>query len=145
LVVAAASFYGGILYQKNQRQNFALGNNLLYGNNSGSARNGQTGTNRQGMMGNRTGFRPVNGEIINVDNKSITVKLVDGSSKIVFLSENTTVSRSTAGVIADLKKGEKVAAFGTENSDGSLSATSVQLNPLERNQSPPSKPNEVGK
>lgn len=78
------------------------------------------------------GFRPVSGEIISSDSKSITVKLQDGSSKIVLLTDKTTVSKSAEANVADLKTGEKVAAFGQENSDGSVTAQSIQLNPILR-------------
>jgi hypothetical protein len=71
----------------------------------------------------------VNGEIIAADEKSITVKLQDGSSKIVLLSDKTEINKTASTTKEDLKVGEKVAAFGTENSDGSVTAQSVQLNP----------------
>src|SRR3989344_9009563 len=46
------------------------------------------------FMGNRQGFRPVAGEITTVDDKSLTVKLVDGSSKIVILSDKTEINQA---------------------------------------------------
>lgn len=64
-----------------------------------------------------------------MDDKSITVKLQDGSSKIVLLSNTTAYNKSATGAKSDLKTGEKVAVFGTENSDGSVTARDVQLNP----------------
>jgi len=85
-------------------------------------------TNR--MMGQM--FRPVTGQIINQDDKSITVKLQDGSSKIVLLPGDETVSKTDAGSKADLKTGINVAVFGTENSDGSLTAQNIQINPMFR-------------
>lgn len=77
----------------------------------------------------RRGIRPVNGEIIDKDNKSITVKLPDGQTKIVLLSEKTVVRKTQEGKTDDLKKGETVAVFGNENSDGSVTAQNIQLNP----------------
>ena len=76
----------------------------------------------------RQGFRPVSGEVLNVDDKSMTVKLPDGSSKIVIMSQTTTFAKSDAGSLADVKVGDKVGVFGTDNSDGSVTAQSVQLN-----------------
>lgn len=84
--------------------------------------NGQM--NRQGMGGGLT-----NGEIISKDDKSITVKMTDGSSKIVIIADNTTISKSSAAVKNDLKVGEKVAVFGATNDDGSMTANNIQLNP----------------
>lgn len=72
---------------------------------------------------------PTAGEIIGADEKSITVKLQDGSSKIVLLSEKTQINKAEKATKEDLKKGEKVAVFGTENPDGSVTAQNIQLNP----------------
>src|SRR4030042_4497859 len=91
-------------------------------------RNRQTGTNNQGRIGN--GNRPLTGEIIGSDDKSITVKLTDGSSKIVFFSENVSINKTDPGSKSDLVKGIKVGIFGSENTNGSYTAQSIQLNPL---------------
>ncbi len=126
LVVGAAAFYGGMQYQKSQRGNVTFGT-------AGQGRQfgGQFGSRNGGGAGG-AGFRPVVGEIISSDATSMTVKSPDGSSKIVLLSSKTTINKSAAGSVSDLKTGEQVAAFGTQNSDGSLTAQSVQLNPQMR-------------
>lgn len=77
-------------------------------------------------------FRPVNGEIISADEKSVTVKLPDGGSKIVILSEKTSINKAAEATKEDLKVGEKVAVFGSENTDGSVTAQNIQLNPQPR-------------
>lgn len=120
VLVGAGAFFGGMKYQQGKRPNFAR----QFGNMPGQA--GQAG--RTG--GNRTGFRPVNGEIISSDDKSITVKLQDGSSKIVLFSDKTEINKASSGAKEDLKTGEKVMVVGTENSDGSVTAQSIQLNPI---------------
>ncbi|EKD67236.1 MAG: hypothetical protein ACD_48C00525G0002, partial [uncultured bacterium] len=51
------------------------------------------------------------------------------SSKIVVLSGTTTYAKSTDGSQTDLKVGDRVNAFGTTNTDGSVTAQSIQLNP----------------
>lgn len=73
------------------------------------------------------GMAPVNGEIISQDDTSITIKMPDGSSKIVILSDQTKVNKSSEGAKTDLKTGEKVTAFGTQNQDGSITAQSVSI------------------
>ena len=115
LVVGAGGFFAGMKYQQSKRPSFGQ-----------FARDGQ-----RGQFQNRNGqnFRPVSGEIISSDEKSITVKLQDVSSKIVVLSEVTSINKAEQGSKEDLKTGEQVAVFGTENSDGSVTAQNVQLNP----------------
>lgn len=73
------------------------------------------------------GSEAVRGEIIDKDEESITVKLPDDSSKIVLVSENTTVNKATEGSMEDLETGKQVMIFGQTNSDGSVSATNIQL------------------
>ena len=118
VVVGATAFFAGMKYQQSQRQaNFQrLGTNGTLGNFRGQ--------NPEG-----TNFQPMNGEIITRDDKSITVKLQDGSSKIILISDSTTINKAEAGTKEDLKEGEKVLVIGQTNSDGSVTAQSIQLNP----------------
>ena len=121
VVVGGISFYGGMKYAQgkisDQRQQF------LANAGSGFRGNGQGGQGRGGMMG----F--VNGEIIAKDDKSVTVKLRDGGSKIVFYSNSTEVGKFVSGTLTDLKVGENISANGSPNSDGSITAQSVQIRP----------------
>ncbi|OGG27241.1 hypothetical protein A2960_00270 [Candidatus Gottesmanbacteria bacterium RIFCSPLOWO2_01_FULL_39_12b] len=119
IVLGGGSFYAGMKYQESKAQSVAR----QFGDGQHQSGTGQF-QNR-----NRSGFRPVAGEIIGSDDKSITVKLADGSSKIVLLSEKTEINKADKANVVDLKAGEKVAVFGTENSDGSISAQNIQLNP----------------
>lgn len=108
-LAAIAGFFGGTKYTQSKRT--ALRGNFVM----------QQGSGRQN-------FRPVMGEVLSVDDKSMTVKLPDGSSKIVVLSGTTVISKSDTATISDVKVGDKVGVFGTDNSDGSVTAQSVQLN-----------------
>lgn len=132
VIIAGGAFFGGMKYQESKQSNFQS----RFANNGFEARNG----NSQGQMmsgGNRNlnGFRPVNGEIISADDKSITIKLTDGSSRIVFFSDKTTVNRSTQAAVSDLKTGEKVMVMGQQEADGSIVAQTISLNPMMRNNS----------
>jgi len=119
ILVSASAFYGGMKYQESQPSTF-------------SRQGGVGGAGMRQGQGNRTGFRPVNGEIISADEKTITVKLQDGSSKIVLFSDKTTINKAEVAVKTDLKSGVKVAVFGLTNNDGSVTAQNIQLNPLMR-------------
>lgn len=117
LIALGGGFYGGMQYQKSQRPNLANGQFF-----------------RQGQFGNRnnTGNRPVSGEIISSDSGSLTVKMPDGSSKIVMFSDKTEINKAAKGTKDDLKKGERIFVFGTTNADGSVTAQNIQLNPQGR-------------
>lgn len=124
VLVGGGGFFVGMKYQQSKTPVF---NRQFTGQTNG----------RQGTGASRLGFRPVNGEIISADEKSITVKLQDGSSKIVIVSETTQINKADQAAKEDLKVGEKVAVFGQENSDGSVTAQNIQLNPILREISTP--------
>lgn len=136
IVFGAIGFFAGTKYQTKSRSAlmtnspFGTFGNNRFGNrqNSAPSTTGQSQTNNNRMGGPRQ----IVGEILSQDDKSITVKLEDGSSKIVFLADTTTVSKSSTATRSDLKVGEKVAVFGPENSDGSVTAANIQLNPISR-------------
>ncbi len=125
LVGAGSGFFAGIKYQKYQRDGTVFRG--LIGNGPMGGRFVAGGA--AGARGGMGAFRPVAGEIIAADDKSATIKLNDGSSKIVMLSEKTEINEATEATVSDLKTGAKVVVFGATNSDGSLTATSIQLNP----------------
>ncbi|HNW96432.1 MAG TPA: DUF5666 domain-containing protein [Candidatus Paceibacterota bacterium] len=67
------------------------------------------------------------GEIIAKDDSSITIKLNNGGSKIVFYSETTTISKTVDGAANDLEVGKTIMVSGTTNTDGSVIAKTIQL------------------
>lgn len=104
-------FFGGMQYQKNQPQ---TGRQISF------RRFGQSGSNAGA----------VRGQVISEDNSSITVKLQDGSSKIVLLTSSTMFGQFTEASRSAVIAGSAISVFGTTNPDGSITAANVQLNPL---------------
>jgi len=124
LIVGAAGFFGGMKYQQSKGgANFSR-------QFPGGTNNRQGATNNQARLGGNG--RPVTGEILSLDDKSITIKLQDGSSKIVLIPDSAIISKTDQGSKSDLKKGDKVGVFGTDNTDGTITAQNVQLNPAFR-------------
>lgn len=123
LLVGGGAFFGGMKYQESKQPAFSR----QFGDGQGL-----TGAGGQLQNGTRVRGGQVVGKIISQDDKSITVKLQDGSSKIILFSDTTTINKATEGSKSDLKVGEKVGVFGTTNSDGSVTAQNIQLNPAVR-------------
>ncbi len=122
LIIAGGSFYGGMAYAKN--------------NSTVSFRSGSSNGQLTAGLGNRTGgsFGRTNGgfvagEILSKDATSITVKMQDGSTKIVLVSKSTQVQKSISGTLEDLSIGTNVTVTGSANNDGSVTAQSVQIRP----------------
>ncbi len=107
---------------------------------STAARSGFTGT-FAGGTGARTGRTVaggglVAGTIVSVDPTSISIALPNSTSTsattgstVVLYSTGTSVLKSVIGSPADLSVGENVTVSGTANSDGSMSATAIQIRP----------------
>lgn len=130
IIVAAGAFFGGIKYQQSQTvSRFA---SMMGGQGRFQETQGGQGSQNGASRGMRGFSGAIVGEIVSIDANSLTVKLADGSSKIVNLSGTTVYSKTDTGSKIDLKTGTKVAAIGTTNSDGSVTAQNIQINPLFR-------------
>lgn len=114
IIVASGTFYGGMLYGQSKKKNLSFSQQ-----NQGTS-----------IRGNRPGGAGLNfGEIISKDDKSITIKLTNGGSKIIFYSANTEIGKFVNGTPDDLSVGQTVSVNGSANQDGSITAQSVQIRP----------------
>lgn len=144
LIFGGGGFYGGMKYNQSQPSNNAgAAANRDFGNltpEQMQQRFQQMGANggarpRQGSGGQGGGF--ATGEVISKDDKSITVKTPvlgqnanssgQGSTKIIFYSSSTEIGKSVSGAAADLEVGKTVTINGSANSDGSITAQSIQI------------------
>ncbi len=69
------------------------------------------------------------GQIISQSGNSVTVKLSSGGSKIVIFSSSTEIMKSVSGTPSDLAIGDQITVSGSANSDGSVTAQTIQLRP----------------
>ncbi len=125
LIVGAGSFAAGVLYggmQNTPKQNFA-GSSDQAGGGMGGGGQGRGGRNFGGRGG------ATNGEVISKDDKSITLKMRDGGSKIIFYTQTTKTMKSIEGNISDIDIGTNIMANGDANPDGSITAQMLNIRP----------------
>lgn len=130
IAIAGGAFYGGMTYAKGKAssgrvaganfQNLTAKQRQQFTQNGGFPGRGTRGGANGGFVG---------GEVISKDDKSVTVKLQDGGSKIIFLSESTTIGKTTDGTKDDLVVGKQVTVNGSTNNDGSVTAQNIQIRP----------------
>ncbi len=114
LAVGGGAFYGGMKYAGSKSPE-------RFNNNNFQKFRNQTGGEISGSN--------ITGEIIAKDAQSVTVKLLDGSSRIIFISESTNITKSVSASAEDLNNGEQIIATGAENPDGSYTAKTIRLSP----------------
>ena len=127
LIAAGGSFYAGTKFvsadQTAGRQNF--GN---FTPNRQKLAEGQAGGNLANRLnGSSAGF--LSGEIISQDETSLTIKLPDDGSKIIFYGPATHFSQAVTSTAVALAVGENISVVGTVNDDGSVTAQSVEQRP----------------
>ena len=122
ITIGGGSFFAGTKHQANKESSRS-------GNFPTMVQSGQMRNAQNGGVGTRSeqGNSVIAGEILFKDENSITLKLPDGGSKIVFFSESTTVTKSATGLITDLEINDTVMVSGSANSDGVINAQSIQI------------------
>ena len=126
IIAGGGGFYGGMKFAQSKPPS------LNFINAQGGGQRQQQG-GAQGTVRNRPGGAQgggfISGTVLGKDDKSITVKLRDNSTKIVFYSGSTSVGKAVAGTAGDLADGQQVTVAGTANPDGSITAQQIQIRP----------------
>jgi hypothetical protein len=121
IIVGGGAFYAGMSYGGNKmpaQNGFAGG----AGGPAGFAERTGTRTSTTG------GF--TSGTILSSSNGSISIQEQNGSStEIVLVGSTTQILKTAAGSASDLGVGTAVTITGTSNSDGSMTANSIQIRP----------------
>lgn len=131
LIVGGGAFYGGTRYQaaKAPLAGRFMGAPGQGGNGMAfqGRRAGQAGGFMMGGPNGAAGF--LAGDVLAKDANSLTLRLRDGGSKIVFFASSTRISKMADGSLADIASGTMVTVNGTANQDGSVTAELIQVRP----------------
>ncbi len=122
LVVGGGMFFGGMKYGESRTPSTPSSSQLrsLFAGRSGNGVRYRGGTGGSGAAA---------GTILSMDSQSITVKLQSGGTRTVYYSGSTTIGKMDTGSSSDLKAGDRVAASGTPNPDGSVAAKNIEVLP----------------
>lgn len=137
VLVGGVSFYSG--YKVGQSSRIVRGaNGQMFGQNGGGAmmggangiRSGRPGQAGPGGAGGAGGAMTlVSGEVLSKDATSVTLKLRDGGSKIIFIATSTALQKTVSGSVTDLVIGTQITASGPTNADGSINAVTINQRP----------------
>ena len=124
VVIAVVAFVGGMYYGKSTVA--PAGTN---GAGSFAAAGGRTFAGRAGGAGSGGGAAGgfVTGQVSSKDAQSITLQLPNGNSEVVFYSTSTAIIKPSPASANDLAPGTQVMVGGSQNSDGSFTAQSIQI------------------
>jgi hypothetical protein len=128
LITLAIGFAGGFIYQKSKTPAFARNGQFQTAGGNSSNRSGARGTNGTGIPNQRIMSKEIVGEITSVDSSSLTIKTPDGGSKIIMISDSTTVNQATKVDKNSLKVGSQISISGDQNTDGTVTGKIININ-----------------
>ncbi len=117
-VVAVAALTAGIFWGKGMAS--ASARTSAGGANGISAR---TFAARGGVAGGGA----VTGQIASIGSSSLTLQLQNGNSEVVFFSSSTAVTEPKSIAITQIAPGANATIVGTQNSDGSVTASAIRI------------------
>lgn len=113
IIVGLIGFWGGWMYGKAA--------------SAGVRTNSVQGFRRPNGGNFQSGGSFLNGQVISKDDKSLTLKLQDGGSKIVFFSPTTQIRKTIDGSVGDIAENANISVNGNANADGSVTAQVIQV------------------
>lgn len=128
LVGSGAGFWGGMKYQQGQAPVRGQGQF------AGGTFDGAQGARAQRGGGSGAAF----GTILSKDADSVTIQLnapnststtAVAGSKIVLYNASTEIGKTVTGSASDLTVGESITVTGSANTDGSITAATIQIRP----------------
>jgi hypothetical protein len=130
VLVAGASFYGGTVYGKSQAQAAlaARRQGAFPGAGANGQFTGQPGPN--GRTGGQGGM--LFGQIKEIGEGALTVTDNNGKETKVTVTDTTLIEKQASVKLTDLAQGETVMVSGSQGTDGTITARSVQVAPMGR-------------
>jgi hypothetical protein len=120
VLVFSSGFFAGTTFQKSKKVNFPQSLTSRQGNGVPI----QSGTSIKN--GNSRNGVPMEGNVISIDDNSITVQGNNGSNNIILLSRDTKINITSEGTTDDLKVGLEVMIIGN-TTNGALTAQSISI------------------
>jgi hypothetical protein len=121
LICSGICFFVGYKCNKNNRANFnpmEMKNNMSEREMPTDNRNGSKGPNFNNQ---------ITGSISSISDGNFTVQMENGSSNIVYLSNDTYIGQMTQVSKESLATGTQVLILGSSSTDGTFIAESVQI------------------
>ncbi len=127
VVIAVAAFYGGMLYAQNTAQ-------ASRANRANGAPNGYFlgGPGGQGFQGQRGQGGGVFGQVSEVGTGYLVVTNNNGTQTKVNVTDTTLMEKNVSVKLSDFAVGDTVIVSGSQASDGTVTARSVQSAPAGR-------------
>ncbi len=125
-VVAGASFYGGMVYGKNQAE---AAQPVTIARQDAPFEQAPQGMFQRGAG---QGGGMLVGQIEETGEGKLLITDSSGKQTWVYVTETTLIEKNMSVAVADLSVGETVIVSGSLGSDGSITARSVQVSPAGR-------------
>ena len=107
---------------------FFVGKSVGASGAASSARSAFASSTRGGFAGRAgAGGGFAAGQIVSLSANSMTIQLANGNSEVVFYSSSTQIVAPQTVPVSSLKAGSQVMVGGTTNSDGSVTASTIQV------------------
>jgi hypothetical protein len=129
VAVGGGSFFGGMMYGESQARSSFTGQAGAAGR-FGAGQAGQGGTQGSGQTGTQGGARAgglVFGTIQSLGANDLTVTEQNGNVVQVHVTGTTLIQKQASVGLADLTQGDSVVVSGSQGSDGSITAGSLQV------------------
>jgi hypothetical protein len=121
VLLAVVFFYAGLKYDQSHSATTAASARAAFVGRVGAAGVGA------GRLGGGGGV--VMGTVLSLDPQGITVSIAGGGSKIIFVATSTSYTTTSAGSPSDINTGDTVVVTGSTNTDGSVTARSIDVRP----------------